>query len=450
MVQSQRQAASGKGVPSRENPILGEPWEKGAIAAFVILGCGLRFLWAGDMKWAGDEQWMYDNATAVVQGQQVFPWVGMRNGVGFANPGLSVWVFILLRGLASDPISLVQWIQGVNVLAIALLAVFIVRCIPKQQQHLWGWGMAIAAVNPLAIFFSRALWAQDLLPLFSILMLVGHWFRQTRWGAFVWSLLGMLSGQVHMSGFFWFASLTIATGWNEIRRMTRKNVPVGMQYRPVGMQYRRDVPAERLYGTDWLAWLAGIAIGLIPLLPWLLDLTVAVKAKRPSWAELLTPNFHLHWLTTGWGLNLEYIFGGVFWRSLWQEPRIAGIATGGVGLCLLMLVGLALVSLGRWIRQWRDRHVNSTLQSYFWAGGLIMPILLLVARVRVPAHYLIILFPWLYLWVASLWHDRPKILTLITVLQLSLSLTYLLYVHLQGGVPGGNFGWSYQYQMRSL
>jgi hypothetical protein len=408
-------------------------WESGAIAAFLLLGIGLRFLWADEMKWAGDEQWMYDTATAVVAGQQPVPWVGMRNGVGFANPGLSVWCFILFRAVSSDPVSLVRWVQGVNGLAIALVAGFIVRKVPQEQQRLWWWGLAIAAVNPLAIFFSRALWAQDLLPLLSAFILIGHGSRHRRWGAFVWSLAGTLSGQVHMSGFFWLASLTLYTGWQDWRDRTR-----------------------RRSRTDWRAWFAGVAIGLIPLLPWLFDLSTALQAKRPSWAELLTPNFHLHWLTTGWGLNLEYIFGSVFWRSLWQEPKIGGASTGLVGLMLLGLVGLALAGLVRWLQQWLRQWqagvptAPSTVQPYFWAGGVIMPILLLIARVRIPAHYLIILFPFLYLWVAAIWRDRPKILALITALQLGLTLVYLLYVHFQGGVPGGNFGFSYQKWTKEL
>ena len=64
------------------------------IILFIIFGCLLRLLWAEDMKWKEDEIWMYRTARSVVEGRMHWPWLGMSNGVGFLNPGLSVWCFI--------------------------------------------------------------------------------------------------------------------------------------------------------------------------------------------------------------------------------------------------------------------------------------------------------------------------------------------------------------------
>jgi hypothetical protein len=173
------------------------------IGFFILCGCLLRLVWAADMKWKADEVWMYETARGVVMGQIPWPWLGMGNGVGFANPGLSVWSFIGLAGLSHDPVEMVRWVQVSNVLAIGLFSGFVRRYVLRTEQMIWLWGLAIASVNPLAIHFSRAIWATDILPLVGFFVFVGHWFRQQRWGAFVWGLVGTLIGQIHMSGFFW-------------------------------------------------------------------------------------------------------------------------------------------------------------------------------------------------------------------------------------------------------
>jgi hypothetical protein len=66
------------------------------IALFIFLGCLCRLVWPSDMKWQADEIWMYETARAIADGWADWPSLGMNNGVGFLNPGLSVWCFIAL------------------------------------------------------------------------------------------------------------------------------------------------------------------------------------------------------------------------------------------------------------------------------------------------------------------------------------------------------------------
>ncbi|MBE9033038.1 hypothetical protein IQ266_25200 [filamentous cyanobacterium LEGE 11480] len=398
------------------------------IALFILLGCGLRLIWAEDMKWKADEIWMYTTASGVIEGRIAWPWLGMGNGVGFPNPGLSVWSFIGLRWLATDPIEMVRWVQVSNIVAITLFIGFIRRYIPKPTQPIWLWGIAIASVNPLAVHFSRALWAQDILPIVGFLLFVGHWWRGTRWGALLWGLIGTLIGQIHMSGFFWQGSLVLWVISGRQRRLTR-----------------------------WGWWVSGTALGLVPMLPWISKIaTQAATSSRPSWAEILTPNFHLHWLLTSWGLNLEYEFGGVLWRSLLLMPTIAGRPTFGVAALLLFLAVSAIGAIVLYAKQRRNEPPltvptalppieQTPLNHYLWAGGVIMPILLLLARVRVPAHYLTILFPFTYIWVAWLLRGKPRWLISICIAQLLLTTIFLSYVHIHSGIPGGNYGFAYSH-----
>ncbi len=390
----------------------------------IVLGCLLRLVWAEDMVWKGDEIWMYQTARAVVDGQIPYPALGMYTSMGFLNPGLGVWCFIALAWVSKDPIAMVYWVMGSNIVAIGLFAAFVRRYIPQSERSIWFWGLTMLSVNPLAIHFSRTLWTNDILPFVGFFVFVGHWFRQTRSGAFTWGLIGTLIGQIHMSGFFWQGALVLVSLWKE---------------KPwKGSFWKHQSKNSRQ--TRWGFWLLGTGIGIPSLVPWIAQMGgTAATVERPSWAEILTPNFPLHWLLSGWGLNLEYNLGEEFWRSFIQEPRILGIPSFGSAIALLLLAVSAIAALVRW---WRDRDQvkpQFVITDYFWAGGVVMPLLLLLARVRVPAQYLIVLYPFIQIWAAWLERGRMRSLILICAAQLFLSICFLTFIH----IHGGNSNWPY-------
>jgi hypothetical protein len=398
------------------------------IAFFIFAGCLCRLVWPADMKWQADEIWMYETARAVADDWQAWPMLGMNNGVGFLNPGLSVWCFIALAKVTSDPVAMMVLIALSNVLAILLFAGFVRRYVRPSLQSIWLWGSAFVSVNPLAVNFSRAIWATDILPLWSFGVFVSHWWRDRRWGAYAWGLIGTLIGQVHMSGFLWQSGLVLWTIWHEGRGKAKQK-------------------------TRWLFWLLGTIIGIIPLWPWLQQIAnQVVTADRPSFAELLTPNFHLHWLLGAWGLGIEYEYTSEFWRSALFEPRIFGVPTFGVAIVHL---ALAVIAVGALIRWWlkrsatRRRHLihPDRAMNYWWAGGLVMPLLLLFVRVRVPAHYLVVLFPLPQAWAAWLLHDRQRLLISACILQLLITIFFLVDVHRNGGIANGDYGLTYRAQM---
>jgi hypothetical protein len=427
------------------------------IFGFIVLGCLLRLVWADDMKWKADEIWMYEVARDVVTGKQPWPWLGMGNGAGFLNPGLSIWCFIAIAWVSPDPIHMVRWVQVSNIAAIGLFLWFTLRYIAKSEQPVWLWGLAIMSVNPLAIHFSRALWAQDILPFVGFFVFAGHWFRHLRWGAFVWGLVGTLIGQIHMSGFFWQASLVLITihlgmnskahSENPLKRV--KEILLSFLQSFMGLGYE---PRNLFRGgkqTQWWFWLLGTTIGLFPMIPWIQQIGgTAATIARPSWAEILTPNFPLHWLLSSWGLNLEYDLGPEFWRSFLLEPRLFGYPSFAAAIALLFLAVSAIAAIVRW---WRSRRKTTGLAlepneivPYLWAGGVIMPILLLLARVRVPGHYLIVLYPFVHLWVAVLERGRVRSLIAICSAQLFVSVCFLVFIHVHNGGPEAFYGTVYR------
>src|SRR5205085_8039383 len=111
----------------------------------------------------------------------------------------------------NDPLSMNRVVEILNVIALLGFLLFILKRVNADERTIWLWGLALAAVNPLAVIFSRKIWAQDILPIITLIIIVSNANRHKRWGAFLWGLFGALLGQIHMSGFFFAAGLFVFT-----------------------------------------------------------------------------------------------------------------------------------------------------------------------------------------------------------------------------------------------
>ncbi|NJM49036.1 MAG: hypothetical protein HC860_25100 [Alkalinema sp. RU_4_3] len=140
---------------------------------------------------------------------------------------------------------------------------------------------------------------------------------------------------------------------------------------------------------------------------------------------------------------MEYELSSELWNSFLAEPRLQNVPTYGVLIALVTLLALCLTSLWKGFRQKTEPFSG---MFYLKAGAIVMPILLFLAKVRIPAHYLIVLFPFPFIWVAWLNRGRSGPMVAIALCQLFLSATFLLYVHQHFGIIDGNYGLHYQFQ----
>lgn len=398
----------------------------GLMLGLLLLGSGLRLLWAADMEWKADEIWMYDTARQVADGDLPWPWLGMTSSTGLQNPGLSVWLFILLAYVAETPVAMVRWVQGINIAVLWGLFGFFYWQWPQERQN-WLWGIALAAVSPLAILFSRKLWTIDLLPLFCAAILITHTYRHRRWGAFGWGLVGALVGQLHMSGFFLATALFLWTVYHDHRQHT-------------------------LAQTRWVSWAVGTVLGLIPFVPWVIYAASATNQAARSWVGLLVPKYFAHWFTTALGVNMSYSLGRYFWSDFLPQPILGGHPT-----YLIALVHGGLILLGlwyglRWFRSMsRPIHTLRTPipqptgfygQSFGWMTGLIFTLFAL----NIPIHYVFIGFPMMYVWLASILaqHRRPWFLLLAG--QVVISVAFLVFIHATEGFADADYGVVYRLQ----
>jgi hypothetical protein len=386
---------------------------------FLVIGSVLRIIWPADMEWKFDEQWMVTRAIAAVH-DGALPWLGMNSGVQILNPGFSIWPFALMARFTEDPVAMVQWIQWSNVIALWAFFWLFVRAVPAEARSVWLWGLALFAVSPFAIIFSRKLWAQNVLPIFCAAVLWGHFYRRTRLGAFAWGLSGALMGQIHMSGFFLAFALASVTVLRDRRR-------------------------GELRSTRWAYWIAGGLIGGVSLLPWL-SAIMAGSAGHSAYRfrEILTLNFYAQWFLAAWGIALAGTrYAGV---QFLREPLIWGRPTYLMLLAHIYLAGVGLWITLRWLASGLRPRFDTQIGFYILVTFGVVGALLTLFGIRVRPHYLVVVVPFVHIWAAGVTWPRRRLLASVAAAQMVVSATFLAFVHRQGGIPWADYGWSYRAQ----
>ncbi len=410
-------------------------WAILGIVVALLAGASLRLIWPRDIEYKADEAWTFQHSR-----DAELPWLGMPSSVDIPNPGMSLWGFMLLQRVsgADDPPALARAVQVVNVAALVLLVCFAFRYVPPSEREAWLWAAALVAVNPLAVLFHRKIWPPCLLPLLTLAMLYGWWHRRRRGPAFVWGFFGVCLGQIHMAGFFFAGGFAL---WALLfDRPWRERVA-------------------------WRSWLLGSVLGALPMLPWLVHLLLHPN-ERPinphRWVHAFEMKFWIRWFTESFGLGIDYTFGPYF-RDFQRYPLWDGRPTYLVGVLHWFVAGLALLLMVRaavllWLqrRSWRELWIGRASASAFtqnaalWGFGL----LLTLSSFSIHRHYMIVLFPLEFLWLARLalacGVPSPRSVRLGRVVllslwcaQLFLSANMLAYIHIRQNFSGTEYGIPY-------
>jgi hypothetical protein len=334
------------------------------------------------------------------------------------------------------PVSLARVVQWLNVTAILLQVAFAWRCVPWPDREYWLWSAALLCVNPLAVLFHRKIWPPSVLPIFIVAFLVAWWHRERRLAAFAWGLIGAVIGQIHMGGFHFAAAALLWTWW------------------------RGGKPAA------WKSWIAGSALGALPMIPWLKYL-FASHGSRPAanikWEHLFEAKYWLRWFSEPFGWGLDYSLGDDFVDYL-SRPLIAGQATWFVGALHAAAIASAVwlgVRVYRQRRQLLDAAAvaqarTPTVMSQdfaMWGYGLLLTLTL----TPIHRHYMIIVYPLEFIWVARMaLGARPDdsrramtgraLLAGMCALQLLISVSFLGYVHVKQRIRG-DYGAVYRAQI---
>lgn len=399
----------------------------------LLVGALLRLWWPNDIHYLGDEAWTFEHVQTARAGGAWEP-LGMPSSRGLKNAGMSVWVFIVLGilGGASTPAGLTRCVAVLALVAHALVLIIPLRLVDSERdRRAWIWAVVLAATSPVLVFLERKIWAQSVLPIFLVGMIIAWMRRDTRAGAFGWGALGAIVGQIHMAGFFLAPPLVLWTRlWG-------------------GREGRR---------TRWLAWLAGSIVGAAPAIPWVLYL--ARDRPPPSgspWWLRFRLEFYQYFLSDPTGLAGEYVLGSDVLSAM-KWPVIAGHPTYLVLVAHGCLVVVAAALAKRTIEAlWTHRRDLGALvkgrgsdTTLLLAAVLVgMGVLMTLPSISIHRHYMLATFPLQYVLAARIALRKPggeRWLVALFAGCALVSIGFLAFVHDTGENP--EMGKTYATQLR--
>lgn len=181
----------------------------------ILVGAWLRLHDLGAMEFKGDEQEGLTLAMRLLADRPwssglPFPTHGMVTSNVVHNPPLYTWIIAALWAPTQDPVAVARLIALINVLCLYSLWRWARRRMDDSRALLT---LALCAVSPFAVIFSRKIWPVDLLLPGVLAVLWGiEWVRGVRpWrGVILLLLAALVAGQLHLSAPIALALLPIA------------------------------------------------------------------------------------------------------------------------------------------------------------------------------------------------------------------------------------------------
>lgn len=182
----------------------------------MLLAFTLR-VWRLDlMEFKHDEAVAYLRATALTMGVE-FPWTGLVSSKGIENFPLFLYLLGFFHIILHQPHQVVWIIALLN--SVAVLLIFKGTRILLNVRTAWLTAL-LYATSPCAIFLSRKIWAQDLMPFWasamfclSAFLIFGRPLRKGIWSG-LFAFLAVTSFQIHFSALFLLPAYIIVIWWN--------------------------------------------------------------------------------------------------------------------------------------------------------------------------------------------------------------------------------------------
>jgi len=190
------------------------PW---LVAALMLVGAWLRLRGMPEMEFKRDEQEALRLGIQLLADQPWstnVPWPthGMPSSNHIGNAPLFTWLVAAGWAWLGDPVALTRVVAVINVACLLPLWLWARSRMSETAALLT---LAIAAVSPFGVMFSRKLWGQDLMCVGVLMVLWGlEWLRGPRpWrGVVLLALSVLVLGQMHQSGPIALAVLPLAIG----------------------------------------------------------------------------------------------------------------------------------------------------------------------------------------------------------------------------------------------
>lgn len=175
-----------------------------SVIVTVAAASATRFCWLNLMEFKGDEATACRLALHVLGYHEpgvrdFFPTEGLISSVGVPNPPLFIYLVALPLAVVRSPIAVAACVAAANVLAVGLTYEVGKRLF---SRFVGVSAAALLALSPWGIVFSRKIWAQDLLPICTVLFLLeldALLVRKRASAAFWLCLLLAVATQLHFS-----------------------------------------------------------------------------------------------------------------------------------------------------------------------------------------------------------------------------------------------------------
>jgi 4-amino-4-deoxy-L-arabinose transferase-like glycosyltransferase len=406
----------------------------GLIAGILVIAAVLRLARLDLMEFKSDEAKVTMMVVDGLKGGGL-PTRGLMSSVGIPNPPFFIYLMMIPGLVSFDPIFLARFIALLNVAAVFFCYWFGRRIFNDRV------GLVSAlffAVSPWAVIYSRKIWAQDCLPLFSLLVIGGlfelcvnkdrRWFLPTALAA------AMMPG-IHFSGIFPLLIFACAIA----------------VFRP---------------RAGWRRWCVVAAASCAAYLPFALrHFTRGAMGRGASahgvtldplaWAAQIMTCFNFKYLL---GVSEQRFFDSIAPKVLWLCYALGG------SLVILFVVGTlgVTVDVVNGIRRSDDRRegirrVAGRAICVIWALVPVLGYLALSFDKPIFPHYLIVLYPAQF-WLAaaaldrilqrprSLWRVSAAGFTVLVALFHTLFLSgFLGFVDREGGTRG-DYGVAYKHK----
>jgi 4-amino-4-deoxy-L-arabinose transferase-like glycosyltransferase len=357
------------------------PWELVLLLGIVALAAWLRLRQLGLVEFKLDETVAVNDARQILHGH--LPTVGLTSSLGALNPPLFLYLTALPLLIRDDPLAATAFVGVLAVIA-AALTFFVLR--PRFGALAAFAASALFATAPWAVLYGRKVWAQDMLPVFTVSLL--------------WSLFLVLERRRTRTVLLVpvFLCITFQLNFSAIALA----VPVVA------------VLAYRARAVHWPAFAAGVAVAILLLAPWL------SYEARHGFEDVVTL------VTQGHGDNRSAVpgpgsiaavrettrvIGALGWdyvagssRALFQADAGPAWTLGRVASFIaiaLLALGLVtsatrIVRSGRLSRRWPfvelDAEGGRRALLLVWLGGIWLSFAT-TAHDRVFPHYLIVTYP---------------------------------------------------------
>lgn len=288
----------------------------------------------------------------------VWRWVGSTSSIGFPKPPLFIYATALPMALSRDPRVITGFLGILAALAAGAFYLVLRRFLTRRA----AFGAALLfALNPQAVLYARKLFTADLLPPLCTLFLVAGvaFLEGSRQRV---KLLAILVA-------FTFALLVLTT-FSPLLLLPA----LGLLF----LERRRDLPP-----LHWLGAIAGLVLPFVPYLVAVMGRIPNALAQSGDTSSSTSLSVLLNWM----------------WELLYGSPWPGSILSSA-GILSVVLAALSLVGLMFLLNKARDKEEGQWAR-FFLAWVCLSPLFALIVPVEVHAHYLVILYPLLFVLPAA-------------------------------------------------